>query len=279
MAPGADEWSVPRLRQRCTDLREALLAREAATLAELDAILPGGAENEERGKSGWTICYGQLIGFHYRENARTDGLGREDAWQRALSALAREPITIPLLSPPADAPATLTVHHKGALALLECGRLDWLLGWFAATIKVLEERGRPRGFREAVVGRSHTLGLLVWIITHPGPELPYPDYTDAPDPPRWMRHLQPEAMTLLVVAHQRMNGAALEALRLLTTEEGGERLEWAGYFAQAAHHRGVDVYRLMRDQSLLGLLVQDGLAGEVERRAADAAKRRATGGR
>lgn len=252
-------------------MRDALLARGGATEAEISPWAPGGAENADRGLVGWIEFWGHLKYLHGVETERDGAMGERKeakAAATALAALRRQPIPIPGVTL-AGAPLPLQVHPKGALALTEVALLDWLLGWFVAVGGVGERHQRVDLQEDAARGQVRTHAILVWILTHPGPGMPYPAYTAPPDPPLWALQLDPVDLLSVLAAHKEVNGGRLACLELLTHGRGGPRVSWAAIVAADAERAHSEAYRLMAETTMVERLVQSGLANEVDRLASE----------
>jgi hypothetical protein len=236
-----------------------LSARALATDEELAAYWPGGAINRLRSRGGWIFCYANYVRFLGRgETEHSDSLER-----LGLQVLAGEPAEVTLLAPPPELERpVLRVYPKGGRALLFCHARDWRIGWLATACRTLQERGAPEDqalLDRATAELAYQIGLFVWVITHPGPGLPFPTGTALPQPPAPFLALDPVDLAQLNLAHAQVNGTRLALLRkqIQLTLSPGERARestFFDFFGNLAIELGTPLDRLLEDWSLEQLL-------------------------
>lgn len=255
-----EDWSVRGLKERCTQARRSLAARTLATAEELSAYWPGGAVNQLRSRGGWIFCYANYVRFLGR--GETDG-GGDTLDALGLQALAGQPVEVQLIAPPPELERPfLSVYPKGGRALLFCHARDWRIGWLAHACRVLQERGEATDhplLDRATEELAHQMGLLFWVLTHPGPGLPFPSGTTPPSAPAHLLALDPVDIAQLNLAHARVNGTRLALLRkqiqlTLSPSERARDNTFFDFFGNLAIELGTPLDRLMEDWSLEQLL-------------------------
>lgn len=263
-------WDEAGLRQRCTDLRATLAQAGLATPDELDAYWPGGRENREESPGDWIYCYASFVRIAGREETPAERVRREDAEAAVLAALRDDPEPVELIAPgPDGGPAFRSVYPKSFDTLCHVSARDRELLRLAAAAQVLTESSLPelveRG-RAVYEEISYQTRVLVWIVTHPGPGLPWADDVVRPEPPDWTLVLDPADIIRLVRAHQRVNGTRIGLISdLMAKGQGrGKGPGWATLGAMGASDLGVSSRVLLRDWSLAGWLAQLLLTAEAK---------------
>ena len=106
---------------------------------------------------------------------------------------------------------------------------------------------------------SYTYQLLAWLVTFEGPGSPFPAHDDAPEPPEWVRALQPWDVLAICEAHQQhmLRLSALTALlddKRAGGDEEGTRPSWSVFYGSLALDTGESVTTLMKHRSLVSLM-------------------------
>lgn len=278
-------FSLRFLRAQCTALEEAVQSQRLVSDEALAASRPGTKGNPSHGVWGWVRFYGSLSAF--LERAQQDGVsGTEDAEAVAVAAMARVPVKVEgLLRDEAGEPVIWHVHPKGYLALEYFHAKDLLLAWLnmwshrllaASTdnaMELLERVALERGYQNA---------LLCWCATTPGPWLPFEPTMDSRPPlPELMHRLDPLDILRIQQANARVNasrGAAISRIIAPPKDDAPKSHGWSVFYASMGQKLQVPVGTLMRDYTLVELLVQSGLAGGAEREAYEAAKAKGSDG-
>lgn len=253
-----DDWSARAIKERCTQARRSLAVRALATPEELSAYWPGGAVNPTRRRGAWIFCYANYVRFLGRGEAdpttQLDTLG--------LQALAGQPVEVQLLAaPPALARPFLSVYPKGGRALLFCHARDWRIGWLATACRVLQERGEAADHTlldRATDELAYQMGLLFWVLTSPGPGLPFAAGATLTPPP-YFADLDPVDIAQLNLAHAKVNGSRLALLRkqiqlTLGPHERARDNTFFDFFGNVAIEMGSPLDRVLEDWSLEQLL-------------------------
>ena len=138
---------VRTLRDHCELLAKSVLRGPLATEAELAPWRPGGEQNADRSPAGWRRYYGQLHRFHARGESTsrqdlTPAFADEDA--DGLAALRAAPHDVQIRDPQAvDGRRTVWQVHPTSLgAMLFLHARDWIVGWLAERLAILQEIGR-----------------------------------------------------------------------------------------------------------------------------------------
>ena len=249
---GRRRFDVPGLRHECAELRELCAAKGYASDDELAAYWPGGTENPARDADAWIYCYSQLARFLGRRELveRTREAAREQLEGAVRAAAAAQPEAVPL------SVGLHRVYPKSAHALWFLDALGQLCGPLAAdALAVLESV--PDAVRDQVPWPSLVTSLAVrtwaWILTTPGPGLPFADDATDATPPAWTEQLLPQDLLVLDRAHRQVNA---ERLRILasafpqTTDGAGSRLGVAGFLAGYASEHGARASEIVRLWSL-----------------------------
>jgi hypothetical protein len=271
---GQRSISVAELKAECVNLERDVLARGLATEADLAPNRPGKEKNVNRDARAWLRFYAVL----HRHHGRGEHSGNEENRMRAdsqvLSALRDEPIRVNLIQPVPleDARAkkgesetdTLLVYPKSLDALLHAHALDRQLGWLIIQKERAEDagaRGMPRAseLHERIIdAMAYTYGLLAWIMTSPGPQMPY-EATVRGDPelPKYIKALHPMDVAQIVAASREHHGR-LAALQVLidrrTQAEGGRRPSWSQFIGSLAVEMDTDSVQISCYRSLGSLL-------------------------
>jgi hypothetical protein len=274
------------LKAECSIMERSVLQGNAAAKDELVAHRPGGAANGDRTVRGWLRYFAVL---HRRHAMLMEQPLAADADQLLLSALRSEPQRVLLVTQAPDdsgAPATLAVYPKSFEALVEIQKHDALLEWVSLRYMYLHEHQRAHTdadylafSQRALDEMTYQYQLLAWIVTTPGPGLPFdPLGGEIPEIPAHIRRLDVLDLLALLRAHATVNAVRLRVLRSLmaadtpgTTER--QRPTWAMFFANAAVDLKTSTRALMRDHSLAEVLAMLQLHHVSSRDAIEDAKR------
>jgi hypothetical protein len=252
---GSTAWLV----ERCSRLRDGLLAGDTVTEVEITEVWPGGTENPGRDHEAWIRCSEQLHGLARRIELKMAHGKENDAERKAavLAALADTPETVTLASLGADGqPRRVTVFAKSYVALGEVSDRNLALAELADARALIQQHGREGGDVELVRRIDRESGYLqrviVWIATHEGPGLPFPEQAAEPEPPADLSDLHPADLYALSAAFQRVNVKRLTLLD--ATRSTDRRPDWSVFFATLAGDRSSA--HVMRDRSLSSVISQ-----------------------
>ncbi len=270
----ADEsWDIPGLRARCLRMRDTASVRSLASPDELTACWPGGENNPRRDKGGWIVAYGQLCKFI----GRRERLAGEDTLKERTQVmlLRGSPHAVALITPIDGQPPTLHVHPKSYDTLVTLAEMERTVREMAAWRSLLEtqpealEVTNALGFLARSLARLHA--TFVWIVTHPGPGVPYAASFALPWdldelPPAWCSLVDPYDLLRLAHAHTEVN---LGRLRMLPTlERATDRgAGWATFFVNVAEATKTPVAELTGGRALASLMAHSALVADSYRRA------------
>lgn len=255
------------LRAECLTLERGVLRQGLASADELAPWKPGGESNTGKDARAWLSYFAKLHRVHARgekaelANAGFDPHDLND--RRVLDALRNDPIPVDLLDRVTRDDGTLlgTVHvyAKSLDALLHVHALDRVLAQLLVKKSQLELVMGPTSdvvLKTAEV-IAYTYHLLAWIVTTPGPEMPWaPDDVD-PAPPSWVAQLQPWDVVRICQAtqeHQLRLAALSQLVDVKTPAEGGTRPSWSMFIANLAMEMKEPAGRLMKHRALIELL-------------------------
>ena len=231
--------AAAELRAECTTLERAVCSAKLASKDTLAPHRPGGARNPDRDARGWLAYYRTLHRIHAKgeRDAAPDRAAHARADAEALDALRTEPIRVPLVGASANA-APLLVYPKSLDALLHVHALDRQLQYMTTKHAQLVEMKTADAadlLPRVADGISYTYQLLCWIVTHPGPAMPYDSHVDHPEPPEHIRALEPWDVIRIVEAHHkhmlRLHAVAALIDSRRQSEEGGTRPSWSMFIA------------------------------------------------
>lgn len=245
------DWSVPAATERCRILRQSLEAR-GVPADRLDAGWPGTAEGRDPATlDAWVQCYVDLRVLWAEAEAR------RAADQAAVAGVVAESLAN------APHPVVLSVGVKKvypksyhSLRWLDC--LDWTLRDVAQRAAALAAQAEQdpavlEARALAPLVESHAVRLWAWVLTEPGPGLPFPDdEADTAEAPAWTRHLTPEDLLRLAEGHVTVHAKRLKVLsEAFPSEPSGEtRLPLAGFLGTQAAELGVRPMELLRSWAL-----------------------------
>jgi hypothetical protein len=261
-------FDVAGLRAECRELRELCAAKSLATDEELAAYWPGGVENDLVGADAWIYCYSQLARFLGRrellERTRETARAELEGAVRAAAAALPEPVALTT--------GPRAVHPKSAYALEWLTALDRTVA--AIAVQLVEASDVVREQPSVVLphaARALAVRTWAWVLTHPGPGLPWDDESSPIDPPEWTAALAPEDLLLLDRAHRQVNAERLRimAAAFPASEDGSEpsRLALGGFLAGYAHEHGQQPSDIVRRWSLGEVFAASIAASEAHRQA------------
>jgi hypothetical protein len=245
-----------------------------ATEAELSPWRPGGDRNPDTSILGVLRWYGRLNRIHARGESRGTESARDAADATLTAALEERPAAVDLVRPLSDGQTHLTVHPKAFSVLVRLTEVGRRIGELAA-VRLARSRATdvdaPRHVQMADEGLDYFYRLYAWVVTHPGPGLPYGWADLEPTPPEWTRGLDARDFLSLIGAHIALDVLPFKALEILThpdgSHEGGPRPTWAQWFASLAPDGQADTLTLMRGAGFMRLLATHALAADRQRQA------------
>lgn len=242
----------------CRLLEKAILTANLATKDELTPWKPGGENNPDKGASGALRYLCRLHRFHARGENREQLDSRALQDTQVLQALRDHPVAVQL---PSAATDTVNVYPKSMDALMMVHALDVQITWMNAQRTALlgmTSAEAMDALPRLVDAISYTYQLLVWIVTSEGPALPFAAQDEHPEPPEWIRNLEPWDFIVICQAHQRhlMRLSALSALLddKKSPKDPVGRPSWSVFYGSLAMDSGVGVEHLMRHRSLSSLM-------------------------
>lgn len=272
--------SVAVLRERAEFQREQFLGRSAEWDAEIATYWPGGSDNKEtRGRMPWIrvlVFFGGLAREQERilreQDAKT-----EAAKQAALEAVIDVPQSVELHTlDEHGARREVTVYAKSDVALREIHARHLLLAQLLDDGAVLERDGSPESLElriRILEEQSYQQRVIAWIATTPGVGLPFPERAPRPVTPPEIDALMTLDFYVIAQAMQRVNVAALAALKPSLTN--GSSPDWSVFYSSIGLETGVAPASLARDRSLVGLVAQAAEASRGRAEAEERAKREA----
>lgn len=257
-------WSVATITERCRVLHGTLHARKVPT-PELDAMAPGGAQNQTADPLGAAVVwYAHLRArFELEQHRAAEATARAQA--DVAAALSAEPVPVRLQA--LDAPTA--VYPKSYHALRFLDTLDHALRRVVAVAQDADDVG-VEAFAPLV--ESLAVRLWAWILTSEGPELPFDEHKDA-EPPAWTKALTPEDLLTLFEAHLEVNRGRVTRIAQLFPGEGTHesRLSLAGFLGTTAQELGHRPFDLLRRWSVGEAFAQAAVAAQSAREARAAA--------
>jgi hypothetical protein len=270
-----------QLHVRSEGIADHLLAKKLATQEEVDAC---GIEDDyaaDDPETALIVRYGDLRALH----AARQGIAShrpQKADRLILDALRGASVSITLTEPLGDM-KKLSVHPKSLNALIELAERDAVIGFFNAGIATLRTMlaESPTAERVDLLTRAtrevgYQQQLCVWIVTHAGPGLPYPEDETTPVLPEWVALLSPIDVLLVFRTHEDVNAGRLAGLQSLPRGKSsdGDNAErgWGVYLASLASLMNKTAEQLSRDQSLAALFAQSYVHAVEQERAMAQAK-------
>jgi len=281
---GSRSISKKQLRADAAVLESVVLHHRYATREALEPYKPGGVENPSTDVHGWLRYYIKLQRLHSQAERTapraTESVAFTASERERMALLRGQAVPVELLARESEtsAPTYLHVYPKSLAALTDCYERDIVLGWLTAHFKTLEGDSsamalecRARLLDEMLYQQR----VLAWIVTTPGPRLPFPETAVRPQPPEDLASLDALDVFRIIQAHQLVNSMRLQALSELydlSNRDDIKRPQWTVWVASVAAEMGVRAETLMNDWSLGELMGQQALASKAQRDAYDAAK-------
>jgi hypothetical protein len=267
--------SLEELRQGCQLLERALVETGEATTAELDGARPGSTDYPALTADGWLRYYGFLWAKRGAATPLSSPTGEAALAETMMAALAETPEDVVL-----ESGETLAIYPKSPHAFWWLESLDAQLREVARAVTAAAADETPDGDKILAIAplmKSLALRLFVWILSHPGPELPFDDAGPAPEPPDQFKRLGYSDIFAIFQAHNRVNKTRAEILALAfpSDEKTSARLPFAGFIAAVAAENGIQARVMLRRWSLGAIWAQVTAAGEAARegkRRAEAAR-------
>ncbi|HNB58681.1 MAG TPA: hypothetical protein PK308_00110 [Phycisphaerales bacterium] len=270
-------WDAEGLQAQCTALRE-VLGDGVATPQELADYWPGGAENPEADPLGrWIYCYAQYSRMAGRLDPQKTDADIAKAEADVLAALRHAPVPVELVRTVRGKPVRVEVHPKSFETLLHIEARDRELGRLCEALEGLQglpAKAQARWGRRLAAEIAYQQQVLCWIVTHPGPGLPFPGGKDAPAVPKRFRDLEAQDCVSILRAHRRVAVVRLGRIADLIGggKASGKRQSWASLGATAASELGVSSRALLRDWTLESWIAQLSLTADAKAQAVEAAK-------
>lgn len=254
---GARSISTNELRAECTLLERVCLSERLVSKEQTIAQRPGGAENPDKTARAWLNFYRWLNRQHAKLQHDVQPESRAIADATVMDALRGKPIPVALPGSTTE----FSVFPKSLDALLQIHALDIQLGWMVTRHKALTTVNTPEAMDlvPTVMGEiAYTYQLLCWIVTHPGPGMPFADHETHPTPPAEILALEPWDVIRIVQAHH-THLSRLAALTSLIDEkrqgdDGGKRPSWSMFIGTIAAEHGADPVVYMKNRDLPSLL-------------------------
>lgn len=278
--PSTDVVGREVIQARCALLEPSVRAVAGVSVAEIEAVRPGGAENPDTSVMGWLHFLCNLHRMHERGTAGTASA----RWQRnelddVRAAMHAEPAPLTLTVPGAWA-----VYPKGEHALHRCAVIDVCLVFVAERRLALQRAPKTAAaietLRALVELQARLEGELAWIVTTPGAAVPWPDGAGhEPALPEWTRALDVLDHIAIRRAHLEVNLSRINAIaeRTRGMAKGGEALPLPVFMGMMAGDMGVQPRRFAREWSMGEVFVQALLKWEATEKAkADADRDRTT---
>ena len=284
-APNAvDMDSVGRdvLEARCNLLEQSVRASAVVAAEEIDAMRPGGAQNRDPSAQGWLAFFAALHRWHAVGALQTlsaSRVGRWDAQQMAdaQAALSASPLPVSL-----ESVTGKSVYPKSEYACNRIVYLDLAIKFVVEQrLKMIEVPDQTpdvlAALEDATELESRLVREVAWILTHPGPDVPWPDdgaweHT----PPEWTRALTPFDIIAIQKAHIEVNLRRINAIAERTrqlAEATEDQMPMAAFLGVMAGELHVQPRELLRRWSLGEVFVQSLVRWESHRRAEDKAER------
>lgn len=275
-----EDWSAEGLEKQCTELRE-ILGDGVATQQELTDYWPGGSENPVTDPLGkWIYCfqqYGRMAGR--LDDEKTDKqLAKAEA--DVLEALRGSPAEVELVAKHRDgSPRFLQVHPKSFETLLHIEARDRELGRLAEALEAMESlpaQAQVEWGRKLMAEIAYQQQVLCWIVTTPGPGLPFDEGKTRPTVPKLYRLLETQDIVSILKGHRRVGALRLARVADLlgAGRAKGKRQSWAVLASTASSELGVSSKSLLRDWTLESWLAQLSLTADAKAQAIESSKRK-----
>lgn len=239
------------LKKRCTDLRTELREHPAnlATPEELTAYWPGGAENPERGLSGWIECYAQFIRLVGRLERLESHAATPELDERLRTVIAEAQRAQPESVTLSDG-TTRAVYPKGIWALSYLEAFGYVsAGALTALLAVIASGADVEQLVELPLTKTKAIRAWAWVLCTAGASVPWPDGASDLELPQWTAELTPQDLIALDAAHRKIHGERMAIMAHLFPPEPGakSRLAIGGMLAAYQFDRGLtqDAMRLL----------------------------------
>jgi hypothetical protein len=288
--PVNEGWGLRGMQARCRELREDLVTLAApVTEQELTDYWPGGAENKLQGVGAWIYCYMRYGAYLDRlRDVQTSAADEEAAELAALKAFRDAPAVVELVRPlpPSGAHpeglAYLAVHPKSLDTLTLLDELEEEIRWLQERILWLQgrwEEQAPAQTGKALRLLSELDLIACWIATTDGAGVPFAPGSPWPEPPAWLRLLEPLDILNLMRAHHQVNKERIALIATSLRRRGDEdrRASWATLAVRAAGSLRQPMDHLLKVRPLAAWFAEVALKWEDEadryERSQEAAKR------
>lgn len=283
----ARRFTRAALREECTTLESAVRSQRLVPDEALAAVRPGGDQNRSKNP---TMALVRWFGWLQVLLDRGERAGVEstlDPEAIVAAALARRPVRVEGVLPRPDGGRPVwDVHPKGYLAC------EWLhakellfafLNYWSHRLVSSPADNAMELLERVALERGYQNALCCWAATHPGPWLPFePSIDPHPELPALFHELDPLDVLRIQQAAATVNasrGGAMAQIFTPPKDEGSPRPHsWSVFYASLGQKLSVPVGTLMRDYTLVELLVQTGLAAGAEREAYAHARAQAEAG-
>ncbi len=269
--------SRQQLREECALLERAIAPTSETPLpAELGAWKPGGDRNRHPASSaqGWFVYFRRLTAWHARNgddgSPNSPAKAAADPW--AVEALTEAALTKPSRVQPAGGLTRyLTVYPKSFQVLSHLYAREMGLARLQSLIAPAYEQPDfdPALMRRAMAALSSEHLLAAWIVTHPGPGMPWdPDGPPPAEIPAHITALDAVELHQLLAMNHEVNYQRLVVARAFLTPDlskAEEQLFWSPFFAKAGELLGEPPKVLMRDHALVAVLLRVQLLGQAQR--------------
>lgn len=272
-------------KERCTNLRAALLGAQVISATDIAPYWPGGAENPTRDIRAWINCYAQLARFSARSEARQEFTHGEHSGRSAelIALLANTPRRVRLLVPlniedNSDPIEEVVVGYRSWTALRMIAVYARIATRIAIDLEVLETSSAHADLLlEGHAWHERILLTMVWAAMHDDPNggLPWNHRTTIwPDLPAFLESMSVVDRLSVQHAYADVHGRALTVLSpYLAPEKERDPLGgWHTFFAGYASEHDVAVDTMMDARPFAPFLAQLSLAAHSAREQAEKAK-------
>lgn len=251
---------------------------EICTAEELADYWPGGSENRNLGRGGWTYCYASYVRILGRlEKIDLGGMDEEVTRQATLDAFREKAVPVQLVGQNDHGePATVAVYPKSFDTLSLIDELDALCRWLAERLIWLEKQWGAEAAQKVPDAMRELTELqltMVWIATTPGSGAPFDPATGIPDLPADFRRYDALDVILILKAHHEVNRKRISIITGSLRAGGSSGpASWATLAVGAAKALRQPIEHLMRNRSLGAWLAQAAITWDAEREAHERAQ-------
>lgn len=245
------------LMEKCRVLEASVLRQPGVTQEMIDEKRPGSFRNPDNSAFGWDefqihlrILYSQGP-EQPRAQLRWDATSMEDL----RASLAAEALFIRL-----ESGKQVGVYPKSEYALNRVMMIDLSLQWLLPQRVALQNVDEPvpaqlEALRAAVEWQSVLEREFVWIITHPGADVPWPDSGRWDhESPEWTRELTTYDLIALRKAHVDVNLLRINSVSERTNAIAGrstdDAMPFAAFLGVMAGDLGISSVELSRRWSV-----------------------------